>query len=57
VTPGLTRAKQFYGSLLGWTFRDLAADELAYAEVMLGDRAKSLKSCHRGYRAPLGAPG
>jgi uncharacterized protein len=39
VTPDLARAKQFYGSLLGWTFRDLAADDLAYAEVMLGDRA------------------
>jgi len=39
VTPDLARAKQFYGSLLGWTFRDLAADELAYAEVVLGDRA------------------
>jgi predicted enzyme related to lactoylglutathione lyase len=39
VTPNLTRAKQFYGSLLGWTFRDLVADELAYTEVMLGDRA------------------
>ena len=38
VTPDLTRAKQFYGSLLGWTFRDVAADELAYTEVILGNR-------------------
>jgi uncharacterized protein len=39
VTPDLARAKQFYGSLLGWTFRDFTADERAYTEVLLDDRA------------------
>jgi hypothetical protein len=39
VTPDLTRAKQFYGGLLGWTFRDLNIGEMAYAEALLGNRS------------------
>jgi uncharacterized protein len=39
VTPDLIRAKQFYGGLFSWTFRDLDAGGTAYAEAMLGDRA------------------
>jgi uncharacterized protein len=39
VTPDLTRAKQFYAGLLGWTFRDRDVGEMPYAEAMLGDRS------------------
>jgi predicted enzyme related to lactoylglutathione lyase len=39
VTPDLTRARQFYGGLFGWTFRDLDVGETAYAEAILGDRS------------------
>ena len=39
VTPDIAGAKQFYGRLLGWTFRDIAADGTAYAEASLDGRA------------------
>jgi hypothetical protein len=35
VTPDLAVAKQFYGGLLGWQFRDLAVAGQAYAEASL----------------------
>ena len=35
VTPDLAAAKQFYGGLLGWTFRDFQADGTRYAEAYL----------------------
>lgn len=38
VTPDVAGAKQFYGRLLGWTFRDIAADGTAYAEASLDGR-------------------
>jgi uncharacterized protein len=37
VTPDLTRAKQFYGGLLGWTFRDFDVDGMPYAEATVAD--------------------
>jgi predicted enzyme related to lactoylglutathione lyase len=44
VTPDIAAAKQFYGSLLGWTFRDLpaggtGAGGVKYAEAYLDGRA------------------
>ena len=39
VTPDLAAAKQFYGGLFGWTFRDLDLAGMPYAEAMLGDEA------------------
>jgi uncharacterized protein len=35
VTPDLVAAKQFYGGLFGWTFRDIQAGETEYAEASL----------------------
>jgi uncharacterized protein len=36
VTPDLGAAKQFYGGLFGWTFRDYTAGATEYAEADLG---------------------
>jgi uncharacterized protein len=38
VTPDLAAAKQFYGGLFGWTFRDIQADGKEYAEASLDGR-------------------
>jgi predicted enzyme related to lactoylglutathione lyase len=38
VTPDLIGAKQFYGNLLGWTFRDIQAGGTAYTSAFLGGR-------------------
>src|SRR5689334_20147460 len=38
VTPDIGAAKQFYGRLLGWTFRDIAAEGTVYAEASLAGR-------------------
>jgi hypothetical protein len=38
VTPDIDAAKQFYGRLLGWTFRDIAAEGTVYAEASLEGR-------------------
>jgi len=38
VTPDIGAAKQFYGRLLGWTFRDIAAEGTVYAEASLAAR-------------------
>jgi predicted enzyme related to lactoylglutathione lyase len=35
VTPDLGAAKQFYGGLLGWTFRDIEGGRTEYAEASL----------------------
>ena len=35
VTPDLTAARQFYGALFGWTFRDLKLGPDNYSEAML----------------------
>ena len=35
VTPDLAVAKQFYGGLFGWTFRDIHAGGTSYAEAFL----------------------
>jgi uncharacterized protein len=35
VTPDLAAAKQFYGGLFGWTFRDMETGGTAYAEALL----------------------
>ncbi len=35
VTPDLAAAKQFYGGLFGWTFRDIQAGTTKYAEASL----------------------
>jgi uncharacterized protein len=35
VTPDLAAAKQFYGALLGWSFRDFAGGKSPYAEAYL----------------------
>ncbi|MFI5304276.1 MAG: VOC family protein [Nitrospiria bacterium] len=39
VTPNLAAAKQFYGGLFGWTFRDIVADGKEYAEAILDGRS------------------
>ncbi len=39
VTPDLAAAKQFYGGLFGWSFRDLASGSTRYAEASLDGRA------------------
>ena len=39
VTPDLVAAKQFYAALFGWTFRDIKADGVQYAEASLNGRA------------------
>ena len=44
ATPGLAAAKQFYGGLFGWTFRDIQAGETRYA-------AASRRSSGRGNRS------
>lgn len=38
VTPDIAGAKQFYGRLLGWAFRDIAADGTTYAEASIDGR-------------------
>ena len=38
VTPDLAAAKQFYGGLFGWTFRDIQDGGKEYAEVLLDGR-------------------
>jgi predicted enzyme related to lactoylglutathione lyase len=35
VTPDLAAAEHFYGQLFGWTFRDIQADGLSYAQASL----------------------
>jgi hypothetical protein len=35
VTPDIAAAKQFYGELFGWTFRDIQAGGTKYAEAFL----------------------
>jgi len=35
VTPNLSAAKQFYAGLFGWTFRDIQAGGIQYAEAFL----------------------
>jgi uncharacterized protein len=36
VTPDIAAAKQFYGGLFGWTFRDVRDGGLQYAQASLG---------------------
>lgn len=38
ITPDLAAAERFYGSLFGWTFRDVAAGRTKYAEALLDGR-------------------
>ena len=38
VTPDLAAAKQFYAGLFGWTFRDIQAGRIEYAEAFLDGR-------------------
>jgi predicted enzyme related to lactoylglutathione lyase len=38
VTPDLAAAKKFYAGLFGWTFRDIQAGEIVYAEAFLDGR-------------------
>ena len=38
VTPDLAAAKQFYGQLFGWSFNDITADGITYAEATLDGR-------------------
>ena len=38
VTPDIAAAKQFYGGLFGWTFRDIQAGGTKYAEAFLDGR-------------------
>jgi predicted enzyme related to lactoylglutathione lyase len=38
VTPDLAAAKQFYAGLFGWTFRDIKAGGIEYAEAFLDGR-------------------
>jgi uncharacterized protein len=38
VTPDLSAAKKFYGSLLGWTFQDIGSGPLRYSEASLDGR-------------------
>ncbi|MGO9445475.1 MAG: VOC family protein [Thiobacillaceae bacterium] len=38
VTPDLDAAKQFYGGLFGWTFREIQAGKTEYAEASLDGR-------------------
>ena len=38
VTPDLAATKQFYAGLFGWTFRDIRAGGIAYAEAFLDGR-------------------
>lgn len=38
VTPDLAVSERFYGSLFGWTFRDLHTGDINYAVALLGDR-------------------
>ena len=35
VTPDIAAAKQFYGELFGWSFRDIRAGGTRYAEAFL----------------------
>lgn len=35
VTPDLAASKKFYGGLFGWTFRDIRADGIEYAQALL----------------------
>ena len=38
VTPDVAAAKKFYAGLFGWTFRDIQAGEIVYAEAFLDGR-------------------
>ncbi len=38
VTPDLVTAKKFYAGLFGWTFRDIEAGKIQYAEAFLDGR-------------------
>lgn len=38
ITPDLAAAKRFYANLFGWTFRDIHADGIEYAEASLNGR-------------------
>jgi predicted enzyme related to lactoylglutathione lyase len=38
VTPDLAAAKKFYAGLFGWTFRDIQAGGIEYAEALLDGR-------------------
>ena len=38
VTPDLAAAENFYGGLLGWTFRDVPVQDTRYAEALLDGR-------------------
>ena len=38
VTPDLAAAKKFYAGLFGWTFRDIQAGKIQYAEAFLDGR-------------------
>ncbi len=38
VTPDLAVAKKFYAGLFGWTFRDIQAGRIEYAEALLDGR-------------------
>ncbi len=38
VTPRLAEAEQFYGALLGWTFREITTGSNRYATAFLGDQ-------------------
>ncbi len=38
VTPDIEVAKQFYANLFGWTFRDIQANGIEYAEAFLDGR-------------------
>ena len=38
VTPDLAAAKKFYSGLFGWTFRDIQAGEIEYAQAFLDGR-------------------
>ena len=50
VTPDLAATKQFYSSLFGWTFRDIAGAPTAYAEASLNGHAVA-GLVHRPVRA------
>jgi hypothetical protein len=39
ITPDLATAKQFYGGLFGWTFRDIPGGKSPYAEAYLDGNA------------------
>ncbi len=39
VTPDLAASKKFYGELFGWSFHDIQADGIEYAEALLDGRS------------------